>query len=178
MDNKYYVWWKENKIKFSLLPAVVFWLASMIFFVAGMKFANPIVVLGLDFSLFLAVSLALANTFIQVIGNEQSADELGLPLYLGWLASYVLGIGTNVYGLLSVLSMNNVYLEWIVALSLGTMIEVLPEKFLVQFLKGFRPSIKTQTGFHQTAPPKYVPPAIKNSSPAWLDKLPQQKNNR
>jgi len=114
MSNKYYDWWKENKPFLSLIPAVVFWAVSMIFFMVGLKFNNPVVVFGKDASVVIAVSLSISNTIIQIIGNEQEQDSMGVALWMGWMASYALGIGTNVVGLLTVLSIDNVYLEWII----------------------------------------------------------------
>jgi len=161
MSNKYYDWWKQNKPFLSLIPAVVFWLVSMIFFMVGLKFNDPIYIFGKDVSLLIAVSLSVSNTIIQIIGNEQEQESMGVALWMGWMASYMLGIGTNVVGLMTVLSIGNVWLEWIIAIGLGTMIEVLPERLLVQFLKTFqqrksvqKPQIKYQ--------PKHKPPHIGN----------------
>lgn len=137
-NNRYYDWWKDNKPLLSLIPALVFWVVSMIFFVVGLSFKNPIVMFGKDLSLAIAVSLSISNTIIQIIGNEQEQEGLGLALWVGWVGSYALGIGTNVVGLLSILSIENVILEWVIAVGLGTMIEVLPERLLVQFLKTFK----------------------------------------
>jgi len=111
----------------------------MLFFMVGLSFKNPIVVFGIDFSLWIAVALSISNTIIQIIGNDQEQEGLGMALWVGWIGSYCLGIGTNVVGLLAVLSIENVYLEWIIAIGLGTMIEVLPEKLVVVFLKSYRP---------------------------------------
>ena len=136
MDNKYYIWWKINKPRLSLFPAVVFWCVSMIFFMVGLKFSNPIIIIGQDLSNLIAISLTVSNTIIQIIGNEQEQDGLGFALWVGWIGSYLLGIGTNIVGLLSILAIDNIYIEWVIALGLGTMIEVLPERLLVQFLRG------------------------------------------
>jgi len=170
MSNKYYDWWKDNKPFLSLIPAVVFWVVSMIFFMVGLRFDNPIVIFGKDASLAIAVSLSISNTIIQIIGNEQEQDGLGVALWLGWMASYALGIGTNIVGLLTVFSIDNVYLEWIIAAGLGTMIEVLPERLLVQFLKGFQGKKKgVQRVGSQSFParqkyqPKHRPEHIKPS---------------
>ena len=137
-NNRYYDWWKHNKPMLSLLPAIVFWLVSMIFFVVGLNFKNPIVIFNTDVSFWIAISLSLSNTIIQIIGNEQEQEGLGLALWIGWIGSYALGIGTNVVGLLSILSINSVVLEWVIAIGLGSMIEVLPERLVVQFLKTFK----------------------------------------
>lgn len=148
-NNKYYQWWKDNKSFLSLIPAAIFLVVSMAFFVVGLKFENPIVLFGKDLSMWIAVSLSLSNTVIQIIGNEKEAEGMGMPLYVGWLASYALGIGTNIYGIMSIVSISNVYLEWIVACTLGTMIEVLPEKLFVQFLKELSKKNMKPVDFHK-----------------------------
>jgi hypothetical protein len=137
MSNKYYIWWKQNKLLLSLIPAAVFWAVSMVFFVVGLQFKNPVVMAGKDLSMAIAISLSVSNTIIQIIGNDQEQDEMGFAMWLGWIGSYVLGIGTNTVGLVSILGIENVYIEWSIALGLGTVIEVMPERLLVQFLKGF-----------------------------------------
>lgn len=180
MDNKYYRWWKENKPKFALIPAIVFWVTSMIFFVAGLKFENPLILFGNNMTMAIAVALSVSNTVIQIIGNEQEAEGMGLVLYVGWLASYALGISTNVNGLLTVFNVSNVYLEWTIALSLGSMIEVLPEKFLVQFLQNFHPTPKQQNRpspqNHQVGKPVYRP----NQYPATsaMHKIPRNPDRQ
>lgn len=153
MDNKYYRWWKENKLFLSLVPAIVFWLVSMVFFVVGLKFKNGIVFGGIDFSSAIAISLSLSNTIIQIIGNDQEED-LGTAMWLGWIGSYLLGIGTNVVGLTSILDISNPYIEYSIAIGLGTVIEVMPERLLVAFLKGFKGFTKRR---FDNKPPMYKP---------------------
>jgi len=138
-------WWTENKLKLALVPALVFWVVSALCFVFGLSFQNPIGVLiwGWDVSMWIAIGLAIANTIIQIIGNDQ--DDMSTVLFVGWMASYVLGIGSNVNALLGVLHIESVFLEWAICVALGAMIEVLPEKLLVIFLK----SIENKPRFGQ-----------------------------
>jgi hypothetical protein len=109
----------------------------MIFFIVGLQFKNPVIIAGKDVSMAIAVSLSISNTIIQIIGNDQEQDSMGFAMWLGWIGSYALGIGTNTVGLVSILGIENVYIEWTIALGLGTVIEVMPERLLVEFLKGF-----------------------------------------
>lgn len=136
-ENMYVKLWRENKNYLSLIPAIVFLAVSMVFFIVGLRFENPVMLFGYDMSTLIAVSLSVSNTIIQIIGNEREKEGMGLALHAGWLGSYLLGIGTNIYGILQIITMQNSYLELIVAVSLGSMIEVLPEKLFVQFLEGF-----------------------------------------
>lgn len=140
--NTQYNKWQEFKPKMALVPALIFWVASIAFFVAGLKFEKPLILLGKDITTALAFSLALAITAIQVLGNDD--DNMSLPMLAGWYASYALGIGTNVNGLMGVFNIQTQWLAWVIALSLGTMIEVLPEKFLIQFLRSLKPKQKYQ----------------------------------
>lgn len=142
----YYSEWKKIKKLLSLVPMIVFWLASMVFFVVGMSFDNPMIIFRRDVSMAIAVGLALSITAIQVIGNDN--DDMDSTTRVIWIASYVLGIGTNIYGLSIVLSISNPLLEWVVCTSLGVMIEVSPEKFFVQFLRGLK-SVEKKSGGQQ-----------------------------
>lgn len=132
----YYNTWKSTKPLLALVPVVIFWVTSVIFFIVGLAFKNPIVLFGYDLTSYIAISLSLANTAIQIIGND--TEDLDFQLRVIWVTSYVLGIGTNVYGLLQVLSIQNPLIEWAVAVSLGLIIEISPEKLFVQFLRGLR----------------------------------------
>lgn len=137
MSNNRVGWWNTNKLKLALIPALAFWITSMLCFVFGLSFQNPVgVLLGKwDISIWIAIMLSLGNTIIQIIGNDQEAEKLGPVLTIGWYASYALGVGSNVNALLSILHINSVGLEWVICISLGSMIEVMPEKLLVMFLK-------------------------------------------
>lgn len=174
MSNKYNDWWQDNKLFLSLFPAFVFWAVSIIFFMVGLRFQNPIVLWGWDASTAIAISLSVSNTIIQIIGNEKEQEGLGMALWMGWVASYVLGIGTNVVGLLAVLSIDNVVLEWSIAIGLGTMIEVLPERLLVQFLKGFdgKPK-KSQIPYKPNSP--MSSPGFMNLPPGISRGIPQNR---
>ena len=135
--------YKAFKPYLGLFVALIFWSASFIFFIVGMSFDTELVVFGKNIITAVSVALALAITIIQVAGNGDKDIE-GLDLVV-WLASYALGIGTNVYGLSVVLNMNNPNLEWLVAISLGIIIEVSPERQLVKFLKGAKPPVQKST---------------------------------
>lgn len=132
----YYSEWKKFKPMLGLLVALIFWSASVIFFIIGMSFDTELIFFGVNIITYVAIALAAANTIIQVGGNDdESMDTLERVI---WLSSYALGIGTNIYGLLIVFNMKNQLLEAIVAVALGIIIEVSPEKQLVKFLKSIR----------------------------------------
>lgn len=130
-------WWNTNKMWLAPVAALIMWAVSVLCFVFGLSFKNPMgVMVGkFDVSILIAFSLSIANTIIQLIGNGKDPKDMDTVFRVGWGASYVLGIASNVNALLGILGMGNVWLEWMVATSLGTMIEVMPEKLIVIWLK-------------------------------------------
>ena len=119
----------------------------------------------------IAIALTVSNTIIQIIGNEQEAEGMGVALWFGWIASYILGIGTNIVGLISILDIANTNLEWGIAFGLGTIIEVLPERLLVLFLKTWEGHGKKAQNFQRPAK-TYNPD---NPAMNRIPKKPEQK---
>ena len=121
-----------------LSAAPVFWLASLICFVLGLAFKNETGILlpgsSIDITVLFSIALGFANTAIQIVGNDTDKEDLGLALFLMWGASYMLGIGSNVNFLYSVIGLNSPVLQFLVCWGLGVMIEVAPERLLVKFL--------------------------------------------
>lgn len=111
----------------AVIPAIIFWGCSAVFFVMGLSMDDHT---GLLF--YIACALALANTIVQLIGWDSHPDELGPLLYYTWIASYVLGIGTNMVSLLKILEgMDVAFLRWMVAGALSYIIEVSPERLFI-----------------------------------------------
>lgn len=149
-------WWEDNKLRLALLPALLFWAVSMLCFVFGLSFNTGIGLTlgGIDFSLAVAVALSLSNTFVQIVGNDQDPDKMDGWFKFGWWASYALGIGSNVNALLGIIGIESVLSLYLVCFGLGTMIEVLPEKLLVQFLQSIRVETKVYTQPQQQGKPQ------------------------
>ena len=138
-----------------LSAAPVFWVASLICFVLGLAFKGDGVFLpGIPFDLSILFSLGLgfANTAVQIVGNDTDRGDLGMALLLMWVASYMLGIGSNVNFLYQKIGLDSQILQFLVCWGLGVMIEVAPERLLVKFLraigvlgniKSFQPQIQT-----------------------------------
>lgn len=123
-----------------LPAALVFWVASIICFVLGLAFKTgfgiyipgvPIINLEMLFSL----GLGFANTAIQIVGNDTEREDLGISLWLMWVASYMLGIGSNVNFLNQKIGLDLPLLQFLVIWGLGIMIEVAPERLLVRWLR-------------------------------------------
>lgn len=119
--------------------APVFWVASLVCFVLGLSFKSGTGILipgtNLDLIILFSIGLGFANTAIQIVGNDTDKDDLGMALWLMWGASYMLGIGSNVNFLYTVIGLNNLLLQFLVCWGLGIMIEVAPERLLVKFLR-------------------------------------------
>ena len=119
--------------------AIIFWVASLICFVFGLSFktGTGIYFPGtlVDITLLFSFGLGIANTIIQIVGNDTEREDLGMALFLMWGASYMLGVGSNVNFLNGVVGLNNPLLQFLVCWGLGIMIEVAPERLLVKFLR-------------------------------------------
>ena len=132
-----------NKVSYKewigISAAPVFWIASLICFIFGLAFKRGTGILvpgtNVDILIFFSIGLGLANTAIQIVGNDSSKEELGIPLWLMWIASYFLGIGSNVNFLNGVIQLENQLLQFMVCWGLGVMVEVAPERLLVRFLR-------------------------------------------
>lgn len=121
-----------------LSAAPVFWVASLICFVLGLAFKGDGVYLpGIPFDLSILFSLGLgfANTAVQIVGNDTNREDMGMALLLMWIASYMLGIGSNVNFLYQKIGLDSQILQFLVCWGLGVMIEVAPERLLVKFLR-------------------------------------------
>lgn len=153
--------------------APVFWVASLVCFVLGLSFKSGTGILipgtNLDLIILFSIGLGFANTAIQIVGNDTDKDDLGMALWLMWGASYMLGIGSNVNFLYTVIELNNLLLQFLVCWGLGIMIEVAPERLLVKFLRAVgilkTSGASTNKPVQQFQKPhsQYVPPQAQNT---------------
>ena len=149
--------WLENKKKFAVVGAILFWIISVVFSVYGFSFDNET---GWAWLIGLAMSLGI--TIIQLVGNSVSKQD-NVFTYIWWL-SYVYGIGANVYGILNFMGADvSIWYKWVIAVPMGVMIEVVPEKLLLISMDGLKDSIndlglfKAKPSPVKKAPAKYVP---------------------
>jgi hypothetical protein len=186
-------WWNENKMGLAPIASLILWAVSVLCFVFGLSFKNPIgySLGGWDVSIIVAFALSLAITIIQLIGNGKNPKDMDTVFLMGWVASYALGIASNVNALLHILDMGNVGLEWVVSMSLGTMIEVMPEKLLIVWLRTLNDKKpqqhqnKTQNKHIQFPHPiqkstykaQHKPTHIDSQIPQfpWMNSLPKQE---
>lgn len=129
----------------AVLPAIIFWAVSLAFFVLGLSFDDQT-----GYMLYIGIALGLANTVVQWIGWDTDPEELGGLLYWTWMASYVLGIGTNMVSLINILQINNTVLEWVVSFALSFIIEVSPERLFVLAWRSLNPRPTRQHPFYSS----------------------------
>lgn len=127
----------------AVIPALIFWVVSVQFFIMGLSLHDQT-----GYMKMIAIALAVANTIIQLIGWDSDPNELGPLLFWLWIASYVLGIGTNIVSLVGILQIQNVFLKWIISGALAFMIEVSPERL---FVLAWR-SVSPKRGNHNNGP--------------------------
>ena len=148
-----------------LSAAPVFWLASLVCFALGLAFkvGSGIYIPGtlVDVTFLFSIGLGFANTAIQIVGNDTEKEDLGIALLLMWGASYMLGIGSNVNFLYSIIGLSNGLLQFLVCWGLGIMIEVAPERLLVRFLR----SVNILRDSKQTHQPTQKQQAAPQSQP-------------
>lgn len=132
--------WNEYKMWLAPLAAIFLWIISVICFVFGLSFKNPVMVMSIDATLYISFGLAMCNTIIQLIGNDMDFGDNDKTFWWIWIASYVLGISSNTNTLLQILGLNNIWLEVLIATSLGAMIEIAPEKLVKMWLRSLKTS--------------------------------------
>jgi hypothetical protein len=158
----------KTRYKIAIVPAVIFWFASIVFFITGLSFGDKS---GVMF--WIALLLGLSNTVIQIIGNDSNAEDIGMVLFIGWIASYALGIGSNVNSLMMTIQIDNRILEWTVCLSLGAMVEVLPERLFVLFWRSVAPNFS-----FSAYRPRYNTPQRNNNRPVNQSRSQQVRSRR
>lgn len=150
--------WNTYKMYAAPFVALVLWGISVICFVFGLNFKNPLIVMGTDISLPFSFALAMCMTVIQVVGNGRDNKDDGIFKWIWW-ASYVLGISSNTNTLLGILGLNNTLLEWGVAVPLGAIIEIAPEKLIVMWIEALptKPQQQQQKQVQNPYKPQYPP---------------------
>lgn len=131
--------WSNIKPYGAVLASIALWFISVIFFVVGFSFGTELVFFGNNVAMPVALAISLVNTVIQIVWNDERDDIMDWVL---WGCSYVVGIASNIYGLRIILNMTDPRLELALAISLGAMIEIAPEKLLLKGLASIRVNFK------------------------------------
>lgn len=155
-----------------LMAAPIFWVASLVCFVLGLAFRQDgsifLYGINLDLTMIFSVGLGFSNTAIQIVGNDTDKEEMGMALWLMWIASYMLGIGSNVNFLNQRIGLDTAILQYLVIWGLGVMIEVAPERLLVKFLRAIRvldTKSKSQPSQSITPSPQSAPRRVRPQQP-------------
>lgn len=177
ISEKTYTIWKP---RFGILAAGMLLVISIYFSQYGFSFKDTT-----EWGVGIGLALSIAITIIQLAGGleENGKDYL---LWVVWVVSYVYGITSNVKGLLDFMG-NREYFTWAIAISVGVMIEIAPERLfklaLMNSRKAFiRPDKQEETkgqpkqitpskpSFPQKQSPTYMKPTEKQTPsvvPSW-----------
>ena len=134
--------WDNLKNYIAVLAAIMLWLVSMAFFMIGFSVASGggmyLPNISTNVGPIIAFTISIVNTFIQITWNGPKDDwaEWGL-----WGASYLVGVLSNYLGLLQIFNMQDPMIEKGLALAIGIMIEVAPEKLLLRGLREIKLSM-------------------------------------
>lgn len=129
------IWKDKIKPYVAILAAFALWVVSVIFFIVGFSFGTQLNLFGKNIAIVVAFVISCVNTFIQITWNDEREDVVEWAM---WLGSYVVGIASNIYGLMAILNMTDPMLERALSIGLGAMIEIAPEKLLLRGLKQIR----------------------------------------
>lgn len=124
---------KWNKDLLGIVPACILWAISLSTFVIGLSFDS-----GSTTAVWMGIGLALSTTVLQILGNGKSAKEQGPLMFAVWIASYILGISSSAYALTMFLGIPNQILDWIISISIGVIVEIVPEPAFVRFYGAFK----------------------------------------
>lgn len=127
------MWSGTIKPIITILAAIAGWVISMIFFVIGFSFGSQMMFGNMDVAFPVAVTVGLILTVIELAWNEEKEDLLDWAI---WIFAYSLGIASNYYGLSLILGMADPNVEKIVAIALGSLIEIAPERMLIRGFQG------------------------------------------
>lgn len=145
--------WMENKKKFAAVGAIIFWCISVVFNVYGFSFSNEN-----SWAWIVGLAMSIGITIIQLVGNSVKKMDNTFT-YIWWL-SYLYGIGANVYGIINFMGVDvSVYYKWIIAVPMGVMIEVVPERLLLLSIDGLGDNIRSLVP-NRPKPPVTRPPYV------------------
>jgi hypothetical protein len=122
ISEKTYAIWKP---RIGILASITMLVVSIFFSQYGFSFSDTT-----GWGIWIGLALSLSITIIQLSGGieENGKDWL---MWIVWLGSYAYGIISNVKGISDFMAgSDSLYFRWMVAVSVGTMIEIAPERLL------------------------------------------------
>lgn len=118
--------WPKLKMRAGLFSALALLTVSLIGFSVGLQF-------GGEYGWIVGPLVWSALTIVQFIGNDSKAHD-DFIFTVGWLFTYVLGIGASTWAMYTFINIPNENLRWVIAAGLGGSIEVLPERLIYKFI--------------------------------------------
>lgn len=129
--------WENIKLKLAVGGALIFGGLSILFSMLGLSLSTEI-----TWAWLVGLCMAMGITIIQLVGN--SAGKKDTIFTVIWIASYVYGITANVIGITGLMSNINPVFMYLIAVPMGILIEIVPEKLLILSLGGdLRKSVNT-----------------------------------
>jgi len=121
--------WEEIKLKMAVGGAIIFGVLSILFSMLGLSMSTEV-----TWAWLVGLLMAMGITIIQLVGN--SAGKKDSIFTTIWIASYIYGITANVMGITGLMSGISPVFMYMIAVPMGILIEVVPEKLLIISLGG------------------------------------------
>jgi hypothetical protein len=121
--------WEEIKLKMAVGGAIIFGCLSILFSMLGLSLSTEV-----TWAWLVGLLMAMGITIIQLVGN--SAGKKDSIFTVIWIASYVYGITANVLGIIGLMGGISPVFMYMIAVPMGILIEVVPEKLLIISLGG------------------------------------------
>ena len=159
--------WEEIKLKLAVAGALIFGGLSILFSMLGLSFSTA----DASWAWLVGLFMAMGITIIQLVGN--TAGKKDTIFVVIWMASYAYGITANVIGITGLMSEINPVFMYLIAVPMGILIEIVPEKLLIISLGGdlrkSANSISTMFGKKSSVPrkPPQTSPAVKKYVPKY-----------
>lgn len=155
--------WEEIKLKMAVGGAIIFGCLSILFSMLGLSLTTEI-----TWAWLVGLFMAMGITIIQLVGN--SAGKKDSIFTVIWIASYVYGITANVIGITGLMSGISPVFMYMIAVPMGVLIEVVPEKLLIISLGGdLRKTTSSALSTFSTkkTPTKPLPKYVPKHRPTW-----------
>jgi hypothetical protein len=121
--------WEEIKLKMAVGGAIIFGGLSILFSMLGLSMSTEV-----TWAWLVGLLMAMGITIIQLVGN--SAGKKDTIFTVVWIASYIYGITANVMGITGLMSGVSPVFMYMIAVPMGILIEIVPEKLLIISLGG------------------------------------------
>jgi hypothetical protein len=121
--------WEEIKLKMAVGGAIIFGGLSILFSMLGLSMSTEV-----PWAWLVGLLMAMGITIIQLVGNSEGKKDSIFTVI--WIASYIYGITANVMGITGLMSGVSPVFMYMIAVPMGILIEIVPEKLLIISLGG------------------------------------------